>query len=562
MLVNGTVLHQRYRVTRLLGLSGTGAVYRVWDVAGEYAATLKELIPQPGIAPSMLSRLREQLRREAEALMLFDHPHLARVLDFFEEGGNAYVVLTYVEGESLAERIARRGAMREAEVLSWAEPLLDALAYCHARNVVHRDVKPHNVLFDAEGRVVLVGFGMTKLWDRRDPRTWAAVRVMGTPAYAAPEQWGLQRGGVDVRSDIYALGATLYHALTGKAPLTAWDRMADPYRFLPVDSPGGGISERTRAVIAQAMALPRERRFQSVEEMRRALLEKPIPLPPRELRPASLMVRRRRIAWGWLLRTGMVTVAVLLLLTLVLVVGGRWRQQAHAPGLFSPSPTAAPSRFPPGSQVTLSPRPTLSPTPAPTHGISLSPTPGRWPVMLVDAFDDNTNDWVVTAYQDDWGRVRREIADGVYRWEIEAFRSVSRWCMPEVTPVADFRLAVEAQRVSGPEDVAYGLVFRHTAGSYYLFSVRENGYFRFSLWADFAWMPIVDWTETPLVRAGEVNRLEVVAKGTHFSLHINGQPVAEAEDDYLVSGEVGLSVALFTPGKAVVVFDNFDLRGR
>ncbi|MBN1877921.1 MAG: protein kinase [Anaerolineae bacterium] len=575
MLTNGTVLQHRYRIDRLLSLSGTGGTYCAWDMMTQSQVTLKELTPQPDLTTTMLFRLQGRLQHEAKALMRLDHPNLVRVLDFFEEKANAYLVLTYVEGETLAERIAKRGAQREANVLDWAAALLDALAYCHNQGVIHQDIKPQNVLFAQDKaeqqRVMLVGFGLAKLWDPYDPRTWAAVQVLGTPEYASPEQWGLQPGKIDARSDLYCLGATLYQALAGHPPLTAGERMADPYEFLPLKELGTRVSEQTQAAILKAMELPRERRFRDAAEMKSALLDKPAGMMMPIGRPAFSMLETGGLAWGWIVRTGLIVIAVALLISLVSVAGsqlllGRARNlipprftatseitrtmEIPVTATITPTPTASPSSIP----FTPSPSPTLRPT-------SLAPGMSEgWSQVLVDAFTDNAHDWIVTEYADDWGTVKRTIANGTYRWEITAFQSVGRWCMPEMGIVSDFYLTVEAHQVSGPEDAAYGLVFRHSEGNYYLFSVRGDRHFRFSLWAGYTWIPIIDWTETFAIQVGEVNRLTVIGEGDHFTFYINEQQVADVNNDQLTRGECGLSVLLATPGDAVFEFDNFELR--
>ncbi|MGC9083696.1 MAG: serine/threonine-protein kinase, partial [Anaerolineae bacterium] len=128
MLTPGQVLQNRYRIDALLGHGGMGAVYKAWDSRLQVYVAVKEMIPQPGLDPQMLSRLRQQFRQEATILARLSHPNLVRVSDYFEEGGNAYLVMEFVEGESLANLIAARGPLPEAQVLEWARQLLDALA--------------------------------------------------------------------------------------------------------------------------------------------------------------------------------------------------------------------------------------------------------------------------------------------------------------------------------------------------------------------------------------------------------------------------------------------------
>jgi len=292
VLTAGTILQNRYRIASLLGQGGMGAVYRAWDMRLNVAVALKEMTPQPGLDPATLAQLRAQFQQEAFVLARLSHPHLVRVGDFFEEFGNVYLVMDFVEGESLAALIERRGALPEGEVLAWADQLLDALGYCHSQGVLHRDVKPQNVIIRPDGRAVLVDFGLVKLWNPGDPRTKTAMRGMGTPEYAPPEQYETAVGHTDPRSDLYSLGATLYHALTGQAPLSATDRMADPERFLPPRQLNGRLSATAEAVVLRAMELARGARFASADEMRAALAAgraKPAPQP----RPAPSPVAPR-----------------------------------------------------------------------------------------------------------------------------------------------------------------------------------------------------------------------------------------------------------------------------
>jgi len=192
--------------------------------------------------------------------------------------------------------------------------------------------------------------------------------------------------------------------------------------------------------------------------------------------------------------------------------------------------------------------------------LPLADVPTDWSLALADGFGDNDNAWVVGGYEDDWGTVTRAIAEGVYTWKLTALQSVGRWCLPEIAPEMDFYLSVDAQRVAGPVDASYGVVFRHGEGSYYLFSIRDDGFFNLNLWHNFAWTSVVDWTGTFAIYPGEVNRLAVRAEGTQFTLYVNDDVVAQAEDDVLAAGDAGLSVLLVTPGDAEFVFDNFEIR--
>ena len=324
-----------------------GAVYRAWHINLNIAIAIKEMVPQSDLDPHTLAQLRHQFQQEATVLARLDHPHLVRVTDFFEEGGNTYLVMDFVEGENLADRIEREGPLPEPQVLKWADQLLDALAYCHAEGVLHRDVKPQNVILRPDGRAVLVDFGLVKLWDPRDPRTRTAMRGMGTPEYAPPEQHSTQPGHTDPRSDLYGLGATLYHTLAGQAPQTASERMAFPDQFLPVRTLNPSVSGETEAAVLKAMELPVVNRFQSAAEMSAALRGRsPAPARPAapKRKPTKVMPgagpaappRKRVPVWAWAL--GGVAVVAMLALGVALALGAMDGGTAT-----QVSPTAAPA---------------------------------------------------------------------------------------------------------------------------------------------------------------------------------------------------------------------------
>ena len=271
MLEAETVLQGRYRVISQLGQGGMGAVYYAWDMRLSVPVALKEMSAQASLDTMMLDELRAQFQQEAQVLARLNHPNLVAVTDFFQESGNAYLVMKYVEGESLAHRVRRVGALPEREVLEVARQLLDALAYCHDQGVIHRDVKPENIILRPDGQIVLVDFGLVKLWDPQDPRTQTAIRGVGTPRYAPPEQYETAVGHTGPRSDLYSVGATLYYALTGSVPPTATLRIASPESFKPLRSVVPGVSNRTANAIERAVELARADRWEDALSMANAL---------------------------------------------------------------------------------------------------------------------------------------------------------------------------------------------------------------------------------------------------------------------------------------------------
>ena len=208
MLEAGTVIQNRYRIVKPLGEGGMGAVYRAWDLRLKVPIALKEMRPQPGLDDELLKGLRQQFQQEASVLARLIHPNLVRVTDYFEDSNMVFLVMDFVPGENLANIIEREGAQQEKRVLGWAQQLLAALTYCHSQGVIHRDIKPQNIILKEDGSITLVDFGLVKLWDPNDPKTKTVMRGLGTPEYAPPEQYGASTDHTGPPSDLYSLGAS------------------------------------------------------------------------------------------------------------------------------------------------------------------------------------------------------------------------------------------------------------------------------------------------------------------------------------------------------------------
>ena len=202
-----TILNERYRVLKILGQGGMSSVYHAIDEnIGIPVAVKANLV--------LTDDYSRQFQREANILATLRHPNLPRVNDYFHiPGQGQYLVMDYIEGEDLRERIERLDQLSERETILIGAAICDALMYLHLRQppVIHRDIKPGNIKITPEGHVVLVDFGLVKLLEDNQQTTTGA-RAM-TPGYSPPEQYGT--GRTDERSDIYSLGATLYAGLTG-----------------------------------------------------------------------------------------------------------------------------------------------------------------------------------------------------------------------------------------------------------------------------------------------------------------------------------------------------------
>ena len=263
MLTIGNVLQNRYRVETLLGQGGMGAVYKVWDLNLNLHVAIKENLDYS-------TEAQRQFGREANILARLTHSHLPRVTDyFFLPGRGQYLVMDYVGGEDLQTLLERQGQLPEQKALAWIAQVCDALAYLHSQNppIVHRDVKPANIKVTPEGKAMLVDFGIAKVYDQQLRTTMGARAV--TPGYSPPEQYGL--GRTTPRSDVYAVGATLYVLLTEQDPPESVERMAGG-EIVPPRRLNRHISPETEAVILRAMMLDSRQRYADGAEAQDALL--------------------------------------------------------------------------------------------------------------------------------------------------------------------------------------------------------------------------------------------------------------------------------------------------
>jgi serine/threonine-protein kinase len=281
LLASQTRLAERYVILRRVGRGGMGAVYQASDdrIPGKTWA-IKEMSDAAITDPLDRRLALDAFRQEAMMLATLDHPNLPKVTDHFSEGGKQYLVMDFIEGQTLKERIEGEGGgpLAVDEALEWADQLCGVLEYLHRRHppVVFRDLKPGNVMVTPEGAVKLIDFGIVRLFK---PGKASDTAFFGTAGYAPKEQYG--RGQTDGRSDIYALGATLYHLLTGDDPTD------HPFYFEDVRALNGRVSPEVADVIGKALADDPGDRWQSVSEMRQALSEPSFSAPPPVARPAA-----------------------------------------------------------------------------------------------------------------------------------------------------------------------------------------------------------------------------------------------------------------------------------
>jgi serine/threonine protein kinase len=271
LLAPDTILQSRYRIVRQLGRGGMGAVYEAVDLRLGHTIALKQTL-------TCDESMWKQFEQEARMMALLNHPVLPRVSDYFTEQNRAFFVMQFVEGSDLSEIIAQQpGPFPRHAVVAWADQLLDALIYLHSheRQIVHRDIKPHNLRITPSGQIALLDFGLAKTQVAASATDTPDRSVFGyTPRYAPLEQ--IQDLGTTPQSDIYALGATLYHLFTGVKPPDALTRAtalisSRPNPLLPAHELNRAVGPELSAVLMRAMAQNPNERYASAIEFREAL---------------------------------------------------------------------------------------------------------------------------------------------------------------------------------------------------------------------------------------------------------------------------------------------------
>jgi eukaryotic-like serine/threonine-protein kinase len=332
----GQLLAGRYELQDVAGSGGMSSVYRARDTVLERTVAIKILHDHLSDDPEYV----ERFRREARALAQLNHPNIVTVIDRGEFEGRQFIVFEHVEGENLRELIEREGQLPVDRALALVHQVARGLAFAHDHGVVHRDVKPHNVLIDEDGVAKVTDFGIARSLEPADGLTETGT-LLGTSEYIAPEQASGAR--VDERSDQYSLAAVLYELLTGEPPYTGDNFMAVAMKHIQQPVPSvrdvrPDVSPRLDAIIARAMAKRPEDRFPSTEAMMAALgaarvgtgstplpvarpddgatesIPVPGPLPP--------LIQRSRRRFSLPILIGLIGVGVAALVLALIIAGG------------------------------------------------------------------------------------------------------------------------------------------------------------------------------------------------------------------------------------------------
>ncbi|HSB75203.1 MAG TPA: protein kinase, partial [Terriglobales bacterium] len=287
----------RYQVEALLGEGGMGAVYRAYDRELDRTVALKLIRPELGSDPTMSQRFRQELLLASK----ISHKNILRIHDLGEANGTKFISMAYVEGEDLHQLLLREGKLPVSRAVSLAKQLCAALEAAHAEGVVHRDLKPQNILLDKAGQVYVSDFGLAKSLQADATRVTMSGQFLGTPRYMSPEQ--ALAAAVDHRSDLYSLGLILYEMVTGEIPFKAdstlqtmylrvHEKPADPRQLNP------DLPDYLVQIILHCLETEPPQRYQSAREILDDLASaQPSRPPSSRLSTTSLARKTNRKLW-------------------------------------------------------------------------------------------------------------------------------------------------------------------------------------------------------------------------------------------------------------------------
>ncbi|MDQ7826738.1 MAG: serine/threonine-protein kinase [Candidatus Eremiobacteraeota bacterium] len=264
----GDTLHNRYKISALLGKGAFASVYLAEEPGQQSQFWAVKELREELISPDERESAIKLFKSEAQLLSMLSHKDIPKVNDFFTEGTCHYLVMEFIEGETL-EQIARDRAPAVEEVLSWGLRICDILEYLHRMNIIFRDIKPSNVMIARDGRVHLIDYGIARFYS---PESICDTHLLGTPGFAPPEQYG--KGQSDRRSDIYALGATIFFLLSRE------DVAKYHFAFPGLSSLNPDVSHALEKVIVRCLEIEPLKRFQRVNDLKEALLRLTPYTPP------------------------------------------------------------------------------------------------------------------------------------------------------------------------------------------------------------------------------------------------------------------------------------------
>lgn len=584
----------RYEIKAELGRGGMATVYQAHDPRFKRDVAIKVL----PAAFTHDSTFRARFEREAQTIAALEYPGIVPVYDFGEENEQPYLVMRYMTGGSLSQKLADR-PLSLSDSSQIFTRLAAALDYVHSKGIIHRDLKPANILFDQHSNAYLSDFGIARIAEASVALTGDGL--IGTPSYMSPEQ---ARGDPDIdgRSDIYALGAILFEMLTGKTPYEATTPMGVAMKHLIEPVPRilqvkADLPAECEDLIASAMAKDRNQRFSNAAEMAKILTEisgraatsppggvkppaswpaapPPTPIPPPSEPQARPQVqppaqssrpytpppspaqftpppphapaRKPLSVWAWL------GIAVL---SIVSITGCLFVGSLMGLPILGALLEAAPDTT---SVIDPGPKPTLPFSAEPTPHLQAlpSPMPTLGASMFQDDFSDPASGW--HSFFDTEGLA--DYSNGYFR----IFVDLPNTFVYSYTDLYYENIIVETQasKVGGPENNYFGVICRMSdVNNFYYLVISSDGYYAIGrvLRGEETLIGMDSWQYNQFIRGGQTtNNLRADCLGNELTLYANGVRLARVQDQTLTNGHVGLIAGTLGSVQGTdILFDNF-----
>jgi serine/threonine protein kinase len=565
----------RYHILEQLGEGGMAIVYKAYDTRLERDVAVK-IIRTDAIPQNAMERSLKRFEREAKALARLTHPNIVKVTDYGEHEGKPYLVMPYLPGGTLKSKLSDK-PMPWLEAVRILIPIADALGYAHEHEIIHRDVKPSNILITENGQPMLADFGVAKLLDAVETMELTGTGVgIGTPEYMAPEQ--VTGKLVDARADIYALGVVLFEMVTGRKPFIADTPMAVLFKHAsdPLPRPRQFVPDLPQAVenvIIKSLAKKLENRFQNMAEFVKAMeglcsgkkfsAPKADEVPVREKRAEfKLPVSSRHT----LIRVGIIALVIGLLAVFykslsalpVQLFATSTASNSPTP-VFTPTPILPTSTPIPPILTTIPPTPTTSPQVEQARAFAepiLAVIAQRRP-DYEDDFSKVNPGWKLYGFQPgdgDMATGKFAIEDGVARFQLS--RGQAFISKDSAIAGKDFVLQLEFRLVSG--DTSSNIMISiHNASQAHMFNIILNPALQ-------AWDVNGRWGSDlgifasgtdHLSPVGGTTQVTVIARGSKFALYLDQSAEAFGDDpNFDNAGSTLLLCKSVSP--AVCEFDN------
>jgi serine/threonine protein kinase len=539
-----------FEILEAIGQGGMALVYKARQPAMNRIVALKVLSSPMMVNPAFLARFKQ----EAQMIASLEHTHILPVFDMGEQDGWVFIAMRYMSHGTLTTRIAQ-GPIPLKDVSRWIEQIGSALDYAHQRGVIHRDVKPSNVLLDAQGNAFLADFGIAKWSEGSISLTGSGV--IGTPQYMSPEQGqGLK---IDGRSDEYSLAVMAYEMIIGKPPFDAETPLAIVLKHItepltPPISLNPRVPQAVSDVISKALSKDPNDRYPTTAAFAQALsaviAAAPVgTLPLPSAAPTEEVHLTQHSPVKALRRFQPIAIVAMLVALVAIGIGGLLIISGNQPPPDRPAATIGL-----GANVIVQ-TPTVGATPVSTSAITTTSTLNAdrcAPPLFAETFD-NPDSGLPRGEQDDarWG-----YADGAYQLLINAANKMQARLIGE--PLDDYDATVEA-RFASEKLGSYGLVAAaRGSNDYYALLIDGEGRYAIMRRTPQGTQVIRDWMYSPAVNEGQaVNRLRAVQRGSEIAFHANDVllKIVQDEGDPAARRSIGLTAASFNTGTDVR-FDN------